>query len=178
MTLDDFAKLAAIISGISVVVTLIFLVVQIRVNTKALRSNAIELFYNGYLEVTADANRLPEVAIALQKAFADKAMSTSDNHHLCVYIQRVCSVVERALIMVKDGILDQGTFDMAIAPAKMTLSTTASRHWYFYLKNKRGLFRSELHELVENYYAELNSAAAIAKASSSESGVGQVGQLP
>lgn len=178
MTLDDFAKLAAIISGISVVVTLIFLVVQIRINTKALRSNAIELFYNGYLDVTGDANRFPDVAVALQKAFSDKAMSSTDNHHLCVYVQRVCSVLERGLIMVSDGILDQGTFDMAIAPAKMTLSTSASRHWYFYLKDKRGLFRSELHELVENHYAELDSAAAIAKASSSENGVGQVGQLP
>lgn len=178
MTLDDFSKLAAIISGISVVVTLIVLVVQIRVNTKALRSNAIELFYNGYLEVTADANRVPDVAVALQKAFADNAMNSGDNHHLCVYVQRVCSVLERALIMVKDGILDQETSVMAIAPAKMTLSTSASRHWYFYLKNKRGLFRPELHELVENYYSELDGNAAIAKDSCSENGVGNVGSLP
>ena len=41
MTLDDFSKLAAIISGVSVVVTLIFLVVQIRGNTKALSSNEL-----------------------------------------------------------------------------------------------------------------------------------------
>ena len=91
MTLDDFSKLAAIISGISVVVTLIFLVVQIRGNTKALRSNAIELFYNGYREVTADANRFPDVAVALQNAFADSAINSGDNHHLCVYVQRVCT---------------------------------------------------------------------------------------
>ncbi|MGE3296424.1 MAG: hypothetical protein AB7I68_03645 [Porticoccaceae bacterium] len=163
MTLDDFSKLAAIISGISVVVTLIFLVVQIRINTKALRSNAIELFYNSYLEITADANRVPDVAVALRKAFADNDMNSGENHHLCVYIQRVCSSLERGLIMVKDDIIDQETFDMAIAPAKMTLSTSASRYWYFYLKEKRGLFRSELHELVENHYAELDGKAAITK---------------
>ncbi|MBV1931103.1 MAG: hypothetical protein KUG71_05245 [Porticoccaceae bacterium] len=71
MTIDDLANLAEITSGIIVVITLIFLVVEIRDNTKALRATAIENFYNGYLECTADANRVPDLATAVQKAFTN-----------------------------------------------------------------------------------------------------------
>lgn len=161
MNLDNIANLAEIISGIAVVVTLIFLVIQMRDNTKALRNNAIDNFYNSYLEVTADANRVPDVAAALQKMFSGQAMDANENMQLCTYVQRICSVVERGLIMVNDGILEREMFDQTIAPARMVLVTPAGRRWYFFLKNKRGLFRPEFHELLENDYIELDRKAAL-----------------
>ncbi|RLA46552.1 MAG: hypothetical protein DRR06_04825 [Gammaproteobacteria bacterium] len=167
MNLDYLANLAEITSGIIVVVTLIFLVIQIRSNTKALRATAIENFYNGYLEVTADANRVPELATASQKAFTGQAMDRTDNHHLCVYVQRTCSIIERGLIMVTKGILDQESFDLATPPAEMLLVTPAGRYWYYFLKNERGQFRPELHQWLENIYAEQDQQTALKESATS-----------
>ena len=163
MNLDYLANLAEISSGIIVVVTLVFLVVQIRDNTKALRATSIENFYNGYLELTADANRVPDLAEAVQKALTGQAMNRIDNHHFCTYVQRICSNLERGLIMVNEGILDQETYDLSMPPAKMILATSASRHWYYFLKNERGLFRPELHQWMESLYAEIDRQAALEK---------------
>ena len=169
MNLDYLANLAEISSGIIVVVTLVFLVVQIRDNTKALRNTAIESFYNSYFEMAADANRVPELATAVKKAFTSEAMDSIDNHHLCTYVQRTCGLVERGLIMVGSGILSQDDFDMATLPAKMILATPAARHWYYFLKNKRGLFRPEMHQFMENYYAEQDQQAALKENATSNS---------
>lgn len=171
MTLDNIANIAEILSGIAVVVTLFFLLVQIRDNTKALRATAIENFYNGYLELTADANRVPALAEATQKAFTRQPMSPTDNHHFCIYVQRSCSIVERGLIMVQNGILDQETFDLAIPPAKMALTPPAARHWYYFLKKERGLFCPQLHQWMENFYAELDRQAALEEPASSQASV-------
>ena len=170
MTLGNLADLAEIISGIAVLVTLIFLVVQLRDNTKALRATSIENFYNGYLEVAADANRVPELAVASQKAFAHQVMDSDDNHHFCTYVQRICSNLERGLIMVNKGILDKQTFEMSILPAKMVLTTPAGKHWYYFLKNERGLFHPELHQWVESVYAEFDPQSALQKTASSLGG--------
>lgn len=161
MTLDNIANLAEIASGIMVVVTVIFLVIQIRDNTKALRNAAVDNFYNTYLEVAADVNRVPELAVATRKAFVGEVMEPLENQHFCTYIQRSCSIVERSLIMVKDGVLDRQTFEMGIAPAKMIIATPAGRYWYYFLKDKRQLFRSELYEFMDNFYRELDAEAAL-----------------
>ncbi len=163
MTIDYLANLEEITSGIIVVITLIFLVMKIRDNIKALRATAIENFYNGYLEQAVDANRVPALATALQKAFTSQPLDPIDNHHFCTYVQRSCSIVERGLIMVKNGVLDQETFDMATPPGKMILATPAARHWYDFLKNERGLFRPELHQWMESFYAEQDRQAALEK---------------
>jgi hypothetical protein len=163
MTLDSIANLAEIMSGIIVVITLIFLVMQIRANTKALRATAIENYYDGYLDLAADVNRVSELATAMQKAFANQPLDAMDNHHLCTLVQRLCSIVERGLIMVQDGVLDREDFNMATLPAKMVLGTSAARHWYYFLKNERGLFRPELHQWAENFYVEQDRQGGPAK---------------
>jgi hypothetical protein len=163
MTLDSIANLAEIMSGIIVVITLIFLVVQIRANTKALRATAIENYYDGYLEVAADANRVPDLAAAMQKAFTNQPLDPMGNHHFCTYVQRTCGIVERGLIMVQDGVLDREDFNMGTLPAKMVLGTFAARHWYYFLKNERALFRPELHQWAENMYAEQDRREALEK---------------
>lgn len=173
MSLDNIANLAEILSGIAVIVTLIFLVAQMRDNTKALRNNAIDNFYNIYLETTADANRVPDLSIALEKAFTGQPMDASDNRQLCTYIQRTCSVVERGLIMANDGFIEREMFEQIIAPARMVLATPTSRYWYFFLKDKRGLFRPEFHELIENYYIELDRNAALENADQKKPDVDQ-----
>jgi hypothetical protein len=171
MSLDYLANLAEISSGIIVVVTLVFLVIQIRDNTKALRVAAIEDFYNAYLELAADTNRVPDVATASQKAFTNQPMDPIDNHHFCVYVQRACSILERGLIMVQEGILDQKNFEMVSLQAKMVCATSAGRYWYYFLKTERGLFRPELHQWMEDFYAEQDRQVALEKVASSNTGI-------
>ncbi len=64
MTLSELADLAEILSGIAVLVTLIFLVFQIRDNTKATRINVLSTHYTDGIELTGDGSRIPELAEA------------------------------------------------------------------------------------------------------------------
>ncbi|MBV1931102.1 MAG: hypothetical protein KUG71_05240 [Porticoccaceae bacterium] len=60
---------------------------------------------------------------------------------------------------------------MATPPAKMTLATPSARHWYYFLKNERGLFRPELHQWMENFYAEQDRQVALEKVASSQGAI-------
>ena len=160
MNIEYLANLAEIISSIAMVVTLIFLVLQIRDNTKAMRSTAIDNFYNAYLDITADANRVPEVAMALHKAFADQPMDDRERGHFVTYIQRTCSTLERMLILRGDAKVTEAFLESMMPPAKMVFATPAARYWYYFLKDERQLFRPELHTFMDDFYRHLDAGLA------------------
>jgi len=159
MTLDNLANLAEILSGIAVLVTLIFLVVQLRDNTKALRMNALSTHYTDGYEMTADASRIPELAIAAYKAFRNQPLEGIDKHHLANWVSRVCGLMERSLLLVDEGILDQKSFDRSVLPGKYLLRTPAGRASYEVLA-RDGVFGPEIQEYIGNYYAELDRQAS------------------
>ena len=169
MTLGDFADFAQIISGIAVLVTLIFLVVQLRDNTKALRMNALNEHYSDGFEIVADGSRVPELAVAAQKAFTSQPLDAADKYHLNNWIARTGGLMERHLLAMQEGLLDQKTFDRSVLPGKNVLRTPAGRASYATLK-RGDLFGPEIREYIDNFYAELDQQAAqeVAKKTSAE----------
>ena len=106
MSLGNLADLAEIISGIAVLITLIFVVVQLRDNTKALRNSALSTHYTDSHEIIADGSRTPELAIAAQKAYTNQPLDGTDKYHLTNWVTRTCLVLERSLMLLDDGIID------------------------------------------------------------------------
>lgn len=171
MTLGEFADLAEIISGIAVLVTLIFLVVQLRDNTKALRMNALNEHYTDGIELVGEASRVPELAAAAQKAFSNQPLDANDQYHLNNWVVRTGNLMERHLLAMQEGLLDQKTFDRSVLPGKNLLRTPAGRASYAVLKRGE-LFGPEIREYIDNFYAELDQQAAqeVAKKTSAETG--------
>ncbi|MBV1931105.1 MAG: hypothetical protein KUG71_05255 [Porticoccaceae bacterium] len=159
MTLSEFADLAEILSGIAVLVTLIFLVFQIRDNTKAMRINVLSTHYTDGLEVIADGSRIPALAEAAYKAFTHQPLEGVDRYHLSNWVSRTGGLMERALLMTQSGILDHKNFERAVLSGKNLLSTPAARKSYEVLLEE-GLFGPEIREYIDNFYAELDRQAS------------------
>lgn len=159
MTLDNFANLAEILSGIAVLVTLIFLVFQIRDNTKVTRINVLSTHYTDGLELIADGSRIPQLAEAAYKAFTHQPLEGVDRYHLSNWVTRTGGLMERALLMKQSGILDHENFERSVLSGKNLLSTPAGRKSYESLLQD-GLFGPEFREYMENYYAELDRQAS------------------
>ena len=159
MTLNELADLAEILSGIAVLVTLIFLVFQIRDNTKAMRNEVLSTHYTDGFEMIADGSRIPELAEAAYKAFTHQPLEGMDRYHLSNWVTRTGNLMERALLMEQSGVLDHESFERSVLPGKNLLSTPAGRKTYERLLQE-GLFGSEFREYMKNYYAELDRQAS------------------
>ena len=158
MDLDDLANLAEIISGIAVLVTLIFLVVQLRDNTKALRLNALSTHYTDGMELTADGIRIPELATAAQRAFASQPLNAIDKYYLNNWTIRTCNLMERHILAMHEGFLDQKTFDRSVLQGMSLLRTPAGRASYEALRRGQ-LFGPEIAEYIDGFLQELDREA-------------------
>jgi len=158
MTLGNLADLAEIISGIAVLITLVFVVIQLRDNTKALRTSALSTHYTDSHDIIADGSRIPELAIAAQKAYTNQPLDGTDNYHLTNWVSRACLVLERSLMLLEDGIIDQLSFDRAALPGKYLLKVPAAREGYQALV-RRGMFGPEIKQYLGDFYAELDREA-------------------
>ncbi|RLA40436.1 MAG: hypothetical protein DRR06_17475 [Gammaproteobacteria bacterium] len=165
MTLGNFADLAEIISSIAVLITLIFLVVQLRDNTKALRMSALSAHYTDGLELVGDGSRTPELASAAYKAFRNQPLDGMEKYHFSNWIVRIVGLMERALLSQHDGVLDQRTFETSILAGKNILRTPAGRESYELLVRGE-LCGPEIKGYIDSFYAELDRKA------------GQVSQQP
>ena len=159
MTLGNIADLAEIISSIAVLITLIFLVVQLRDNTKALRMTALSTHYTDGLELIADGIRVPELASAAQKAFSHQSLDAADIYYFNNWVTRTCGLMERHLLAMQDGLLDQKSFDQSVLAGKNVLRTPAARASYKALKRGQ-YFNPEIQEYIDDFYAELDRETA------------------
>ena len=71
MTLEDLGNLGDFLGGIAVIVTLIYLVVQIRQNTKLLRKSAEQMIRSDSTAVVSLAAQSPENAALYHKGLGD-----------------------------------------------------------------------------------------------------------
>ena len=149
MTLEQLANIGEFAGLLGVILTLLFLVAQIRANTRSVQMSIIDANYTMYLEVVADANRVPEVAQAVHKAFTNAPLDTMDRHHLTTWLQRVFSTAERSLILRENSTLDPRIYDAIIKPLTSLLQIPAVREAYSRLTKDRKLYSRVLRDFVE-----------------------------
>ncbi len=149
MTLEQLANIGEFAGLLGVILTLLFLVVQIRANTRSVQQSIIDANYTMYLEVVADANRVPEVAQAVHKAFTNAPLDTMDRHHLTTWLQRVFGIAERSLILRENNILDPRTLDLTITPLTSLLQVPAVQEVYSRLAADQNLFSKVLRDFVD-----------------------------
>ena len=149
MTLEQLANIGEFAGLLGVILTLLFLVVQIRANTRSVQHSIVDANYTMYLEVVADANRVPEVAQAVHKAFTNAPLDTMDRHHLTTWLQRVFSTAERSLILRENSTLDPRINDAIIKPLTSLLQIPAVREAYSRLTEDRKLYSTVLRDFVE-----------------------------
>jgi hypothetical protein len=113
MTLDDLGNIGEVVSAIAVVVSLLYLGIQIRQNTRSVRSASFQELLNHIAQVNLRVGENPEVA-ALYRAANEREFETGSNEELRyrAFVQTTLRHWAHAHIQYKEGTITQDQWNM------------------------------------------------------------------
>jgi len=154
MTLADLANLGEFVGGIVVVITLVFLVFQIRANTNSIKLAASVAWRETYADVAGDAGSVPELVQALKKVSLKEELTVDDRYHLRLWVQRSLVQTEVGLLLLRSGQLDPKIFNAIWIPMKAYLRQPEIVKIYELLRDRFDNFGPEMREFFENEIKE------------------------
>ncbi len=126
MTLEQYAAIAEITGVIIIVVTLLYLSVQVRQGAQALRATSREATMTAELGFLSKCMDYPETTLGM----GDSDL-TAEEVRLTTYLVSYLRVREFAWFQYQNGILDDTTWESYMAPtAGVFASDTARRVWH------------------------------------------------
>ena len=149
MDLTQLANLGEFVGGIAVLVTLIYLAVQVRHTSKAIQANSAQAFATSINEVNFIAGRDPDRARVVRLAFEDPASMTVDEQSMTDWMcLAICRTFESALLQAELGQFDAQTLGMVKQAIRDLFATECyqswwARHPYLFTKRFYGFVRDE-----------------------------------
>jgi len=106
LTLSDLAQLAEILAGIAVVLSLVYVGVQMRQNTQAIEIAAAQQSHDAYRQVQVAIMEEPMLAAALEKAYSNQQLGPIEAFQVETYVHFIFSNWELAYLNHKKELLD------------------------------------------------------------------------
>ena len=106
LTLSDLAQLAEILAGIAVVLSLVYVGVQVRQNTQAIEIAAAQQSHDAYRQVQVAIMEEPMMAAALEKAYSNQQLTPIEALQVDTYVHFIFSNWELAYLNHKKELLD------------------------------------------------------------------------
>ena len=106
LTLSDLAQLAEILAGAAVVLSLIYVGVQVRQNTQAIEIAAAQQSHDAYRQAQVVIMEEPTMAAALEKAFSNQPLDATEAMQVDTYVHFIFSNWELAYLNHKKELLD------------------------------------------------------------------------
>ena len=148
MTLEQYAYLAEIIGVIIVVVTLVYLSLQVRQGANLMRSEARQALMNNTRgQVLAYLDNVD----LFDKMSDEEKLSPADQMRFSSLWILNMRNREHEWFQYKDGILDEPTWLSYRKIIRLTLSSKRHRTWWNKMK---GVFDSEFAEMVDQFIGE------------------------
>ena len=165
MSLSDLAALGSFISGLAVLVSLVFLYFQLRqVNAQAQESERTQFATIRHtraariVDITL-ASAEPSWAEAVRKGtFGDPDLSATQLQQFTSYMVARLSTSEDAFYQYREGAFDKAAFDRFVVRMKMMLNAAGIRAAY---KRQRPNFGSEFIEFMDKLLSEVPVAPAL-----------------
>jgi len=152
MSLQDLGALGEFIAAIATLVTLAYLAVQIRQNTKSIRAStfhdAVSDFAHGIEELNQD-QELTRIFYAGLRDF--EGLSQLERQRFATYFTAVLRRYESILYQTRHGTLEPEALSGMRAHLGFALSQPGCREWW---NRARHLFNDELQEHVEQELLE------------------------
>jgi hypothetical protein len=114
MNLQDFASIAEIVGGFAVLVTLVYLVIELRNNTKILRAEASNTSYLGWSEFNAMLSQHPDkhvCARAFDRQEAFDKFEPLDQFTVSCLGRTMLLRLSATFFQYKAGVLDSANWD-------------------------------------------------------------------
>ncbi len=149
MTLEQYAAIAEITGVIIVVVTLLYLSVQVRQGAHLMRSESRQALLNNQLEVLSLYLDNMDV---FDKLAGEEKLSRTDQRRFSVLWLANMRNREHEWFQYKDGILDEATWLSYRGILRQTLSSKRHRTWW---KKAKMVFDSDFVETVDRFIGEI-----------------------
>ena len=138
MSLDQLANIAEIIAAVLVIVSLIYVGLQIRQNTEASRLTAAQAYTDSYIALLSSVVTTPNLTNVMHRGLAD--LSTLDDDEtvqFVTFMDQVCLMYQSFFYQRERGVLNRPLFNMAtnamidlLAAPGMHQYWATRRHWY------------------------------------------------
>ena len=149
MTLEQYAYFAEIIGVIIVVVTLIYLSVQVRQGAHLMRSESRQGLINNQREVTSWY--LDNMDLFDKMAGEEKLSRTDQRRFSVIWIANMRNR-EHEWFQYKEGILDEATWLAYREILRTTLASKRHRTWW---NKAKSVFDSDFVETVDRFIGEI-----------------------
>jgi hypothetical protein len=131
MNLQDLGSLGEFVGSIAVVLSLLYLAVQIRQNTATERTSSRQTILDTFYTALWDLGASPERKRVLTAGLANfEALSDQDKATFQLTMIRYLGNVYNGLLLRDAGMLDEETFSVIADTMLATLITTGGRQWW------------------------------------------------
>ncbi len=162
MSLGAWAAIAEIIGALAVVVTLVYLAVQVRhskealdANTKAIRGQAISDVTRNVQEHMHMVVQGQDMATALQKLASEDSLDPHNALLIDFFLTAVFVARQNEYFQWKQGLLDESVFRSLHHIIFSILETQGGQHWWQH--EGRRLIAPEFAEFVNEIFRERSS---------------------
>jgi hypothetical protein len=106
LTLTDLAQLSEILGALAVVLSLIYVGVQVQQNTQAIEISAAQQSLDAYRQAQVALMEEPSMAEAMDKAYSGGELSSVEALQVDTYVHFIFSNWESAFLNHRKGLLD------------------------------------------------------------------------
>ena len=150
MTLNELGSLGEFISGLAVVVTLIYLALQIRHNTRAVRSSMHQDMVESTLRIAESMSDNPDVGRIVLKANEDYDGLTKEEFvRFEAYAERVFGNFESVFYSYRNSMIEQDLWESWEASYLADISRTAMRRFWH---EDRPMHLRDYMEFIDQFY--------------------------
>ena len=108
LRLSEWASIAEVVGAVGVVISLIYVGIQIRANTDEIRAtNRHQLIGRAHSATTSIASN-PEIAVAISKLSTDEELTPAEEVQFGYFIRSMMYDVQEAYLLKQEGRLDEG----------------------------------------------------------------------
>ena len=150
MTLNELGSLGEFMSGLAVVVTLVYLAIQIRHNTRAVRSSMHQDMIESTLRIAESVSDNENVGRIVLKADEDyENLTTEERIRFEAYAERVFSNFESVFYSYRNSMIEQDLWESWKASYLSDLSREAIRRYW---QDERPQHLRDFMDFVDQYY--------------------------
>jgi len=157
MTIETFAALADLISAIAVLATLLFLLYEMRQNTKAIKAQSMYASNEAFNSINLVVGSSPEQAQLYLEGSADfNGMSLEKQVQFSFMVMSVFRVFETIYLQVQSGIAEPRLWEAEQKSVRHLLGLPGVRQWW--TQNPLS-FSNEFCAMIDDLIASINQAA-------------------
>jgi len=150
VTLNELGSLGEFISGLAVVVTLIYLALQIRHNTRAVRSSMHQDMVGSTARIAQSVSDSPDVGRIVLKADEDYDSLTKEEFiRFEAYAERVFGNFESVFYSYRNSMIEQDLWESWEASYLADISRTAMRRFWH---EDRPMHLRDYMEFIDQFY--------------------------